>query len=113
MRGGGTVLQEAGNGEGSYVAPVLFSRGELPGYREAAAEIAKADRMAAARIFEVDRAASEIETSEKAMRAGDRSFEAMLLLESLDEKQLALGLTVLEARERSIYRQIFSLAKKT
>jgi hypothetical protein len=110
-RGGGKILQESANGEGTYIAPVLFKHEALKGYLGVANEVAKADRMAATRIFEVDSAASEIRTNEKAMRSGDRSFEAMLLLEALDEKMLALGLEVLEVRERSIYRQVFSLSK--
>lgn len=109
MRGGGSILQEAGGGEGAYIAPVLFERQRLPDYSAAAGEIANADRMAATRILEVDRAASEIKTNEKAMRAGDRSFEAMLLLEALDESTLASGLAVMEVSDRSVYRQIFTL----
>lgn len=109
MRGGGSILQEAGGGEGAFIAPVLFERHKLPDYSAAAGEIAKADRMAATRILEVDRAASEIKTNEKAMRAGDRSFEAMLLLEALDESTLASGLAVMEVGDRSVYRQIFTL----
>lgn len=110
MRGGGRIVQENGSGEGMCIAPILFEREKLQGYLEAAAEIAKADRIAATRIFEVDRTASEIKTSEKSMRAGDRSFEAMLLLEALDENMLSAGLAFMEVRERSIYRQIFALA---
>lgn len=109
MRGGGKILEESGSGEGMYVTPVLIARENLPRHREAAAEIAKADKIVSTRIFEADRAASEIKTNEKAMRAGDRTFEAMLLLEALDEQVLALGLAVMEVRERAIYRQIFSL----
>jgi len=110
MRGGGRIVQETDGGEGSFAAPVLFDREKLQAYLAAASEIAGADRIAAARIFEVDQAASEIQTNEKAMRAGDSTFEAMMLLESLDENMLALGLKFLEVRDRSIYRQIFSLA---
>lgn len=109
MRGGGGIVQESGSASGGYVAPVLIARAEVPDYREAALEIAKADRIAATRVFEVDRAASEIRTNEKAMRAGDRSFEAMLLIEALDEGELASGLAMMGTRERAVYRQIFSL----
>lgn len=109
IRGGGRIAFEAGSGEGMCVAPVLFAREELPNYLAAASEIAKADRIAATRIFEVDRVASEIKTNEKAMRAGDRSFEAMLLLEALDESVLAAGLAFMQVADRSIYRQIFAL----
>jgi hypothetical protein len=109
MRGGGTILQETANGEGACIAPVLFGREELPNYLEAAAEIAKADRMAATRILEVDQAVSGIKTNEKSMRAGDRTFEAMLLLEALDVDVLTEGLALMEVGDRSIYRQIFSL----
>lgn len=108
VRGGGTIVQESGAGAAGFAAPVLFAREALAQYREAGAEIAKADLMAATRVFAVDEAASGIGTSEKAMRAGDRSFEAMLLLEALDERVLAQGLAVMEVPERLIYRQIFS-----
>lgn len=99
IRGGGKILQESGSGEGVFVSPLTFAREEIPRYRALAAEALSGDRVAAARIFEVDQAASEIKTSEKSMRAGDRSFEAMLLLEALDEAALDGG---------GIYRQIFS-----
>jgi hypothetical protein len=108
MRGGGSILQESG-GEGGYAAPIILAREQLSAYREAAAEIVKADRMAAARIFESDRATSEIATNEKSMRSGDRSFDAMLLLEALDGRVLAEGLALMEVPERDIYRQIFTL----
>lgn len=111
MRGGGGIEQETGSGEGGYIAPVLFSRGALSGYREAAAEIAKADRIAAARIFAVDADASQIATAEKSMRAGDRAFEAMMLLEALDPGVLAQGLALMEVEDPAIYRQIFALRK--
>ncbi|MBY0532799.1 MAG: hypothetical protein K2P86_12595 [Xanthobacteraceae bacterium] len=109
MRGGGRIVQESGSGEGMYAAPVLIERAQVSAYLDAGAEIAKADKIAATRIFEADPAASGIATNERAMRAGDRSFEAMLLLEALDENTLAAGLAVMEARDRSIYRQIFAL----
>jgi hypothetical protein len=109
MRGGGSIVQECGSGAGGHVAPVLIARSEVPDYCEAAVEIAKADRIAATRVFEVDRGISEIRTNEKAMRAGDRSFEAMLLIEALDEGELAAGLAMMGTRERAVYRQIFSL----
>lgn len=111
MRGGGSILQENGGGEGGYIAPVLFTRDALAGYREAAAEIAKADRINAARIFSVDADASQIATTEKSMRTGDRGFEAMMLLEALDADVLAQGLALMEVEDRAIYRQIFALRK--
>lgn len=111
MRGGGRILQESGEAAGGYAAPVLFSRAQISNYLAAAGEIAKADRMAATRIFEVDSASSGIATNEKSMRAGDRSFEAMLFLESLDADVLASGLAVMEAEDHTIYRQIFALSR--
>jgi hypothetical protein len=109
-RGGGVIVRESA-GEGGFAAPVPFAREALPQYLEAAAGIASADRMAGARIFETDRAASEIATSEKSMRAGDASFEAMLLVEALDERMLASGLAVMQVPERAVYRQVFALCR--
>lgn len=111
IRGGGRILQESGEGAGGHAAPVLFSRTQISNYLAAAGEIAKADRMAATRILEVDGASSGIATNEKSMRAGDRSFEAMLFLESLDADVLASGLAVMEAEDHTIYRQIFALSR--
>jgi len=111
MRGGGRIVQENGEGAGGYAAPVLFSRAQISNYLAAAGEIAKADRMAATRIFEVDSASSGIATNEKSIRTGDRSFEAMLFLESLDADVLASGLAVMEAKDRTIYRQIFAFVR--
>jgi len=112
MRGGGRILQECGDGAGGYVAPVLFPAAQISNYLAAAEEIAKADRMAATRICEVDSKSSGIATGEKSMRTGDRGFEAMLLLESLDAGVLASGLEVMDAEDRSIYRQIFAFRRE-
>lgn len=111
MRGGGRIAQESSEAEGGCAAAVLFPRVQISNYRAAAEEIAKADRMAATRILEVDDTSSAIATNEKAMRAGDRGFEAMLLLESLDAEVIASGLAVMEAEDRSIYRQVFALRR--
>ncbi|HRF07787.1 MAG TPA: hypothetical protein PL193_03970 [Xanthobacteraceae bacterium] len=107
IRGEGRIVQESGEGAGGYVACVFIERSDLPGYREAAVEIANADRIAATRLFEADPPASETHADINAARAGDHSFEAMLLIEALDEDELAAGLALMGVRQPTIYREIF------
>ena len=42
-------------------------------------------RIAAARLFETDQAKTSIQTREKSMRAHDRSFTGLLVIEGLDQ----------------------------
>jgi len=105
----GRIVQESGEGAGGYVACVFIERSDLPGYREAAVEIANADSIAATRLFEADPPVSETHASTKEVRPDDRSFEAMLLIEALDEDELAAGLALMGVRQPTIYREIFRL----
>jgi hypothetical protein len=101
VRGGGHIVHEAGTGEGSHVAPVFFDRAELAQYRALADQFAAEDLIVAARIFEVDTAATTVPTKEKSMRQGDASFSAMLLLESL--------VPLKQAGDYTPYAQVFAL----
>lgn len=111
LRGAGTIRSEAGAGEGMVMASLPFEAGQIGGFVAAAEEIASADRIAAVRVIEADNAATGIQTREKSLRQGDRSFAAMLLIEALDEAALApvtmLGAAATEPPK--IYRQIFAL----
>ncbi len=114
VRGGGHIIHEAGQGEGegTCVAPLPFDAADLERYRAAADQAVARNRMVAARIFEVDLTMSAVPTKEKAMRQGDSSFSAMLLLEGLDERAVAAASETLRAGAANgagIYRQVFTL----
>jgi hypothetical protein len=111
VRGGGAIVHETGAGEGALVMPVLFDAAEIERYRAAADQIAKRNLILAARVFKVDQAASAVPTQEKAMRQGDASFSAMLLLEGLDEQALKAAdpLPADKTGSSAVYRQVFAL----
>src|SRR5215475_1067331 len=80
-RGGGRVAASAGIGQGGVVAPLRLDA--LPSWDSAAvvAELARLDRIVAARVLLTDLAQTSIKTREKGMRANDGSFAALLLIE--------------------------------
>jgi hypothetical protein len=80
-RGGGWVRAVRGTGGGAHLLPLRLSRPAVdtePLLEALAAE----DRVCAARLREVDQEGSGVPTSEKALRGGDRSFPALLLIEA-------------------------------
>jgi hypothetical protein len=84
-RGGGRIAASAGVGQGGIVAPLRLDA--APAWDPAAvvAELAKLDRIIAARVLLTDAAQTSIKTAEKGMRANDGSFTALLLIEGMDE----------------------------
>lgn len=84
-RGGGRIAASAGTGQGGIVAPLRLDA--TPSWDAAAvvAELAKLDRIIAARVLLTDLAQTSIKTREKGMRANDGSFAALLLIEGMDE----------------------------
>ena len=84
-RGGGRIAASAGTGQGGIVAPLRLDA--APSWDAAAlvAELARLDRIIAARVLLTDIAQTSIKTREKGMRANDGSFAALLLIEGLDE----------------------------
>lgn len=120
-RGGGRVAASAGLGQGGIVAPLRLDA--LPAWDAAAvtAELARLDRLVAARVLLTDAARTSIKTSEKGMRAHDGSFAALLLIEGLDEAAVRDALHHLRSRlpavdhaaldALSLYRLAFGLPK--
>lgn len=82
-RSGGRVAAEAGQGRGCVLAAIKLER--LPKDDSKLASIAGSDRIVAARLLETDLDRTSIATREKGMRAGDRIFAGLLLIEGLDE----------------------------
>src|SRR4051812_45875983 len=59
VRGGGRVVAEAGRGEGSMVVPIICELSEVAAAREALGRLAALDRVASARLFEVERSETD------------------------------------------------------
>src|SRR6187455_2034637 len=74
VRGGGRVVAEAGRGEGAMVVPIVCEHSEVAAAAAALASLAALDRVASARLFEVEQRETRIATKEKAMRPNDASF---------------------------------------
>ncbi|HMM88250.1 hypothetical protein [Bradyrhizobium sp.] len=121
-RGGGRVAAAAGVGQGGIVAPLRLDA--IPSWDAAAfvADLARLDRIIAARLLLTDTAQTSIKTKEKGMRDNDGSFAALLLIEGLDEAAVRDALhhlrkalpaehhTVIESLP--LYRLAFSLPKR-
>lgn len=120
-RGGGRIAASAGFGQGGIVAPLRLDA--LPAWDAAAvtADLARLDRIIAARVLLTDAAKTSIKTSEKGMRSNDGSFAALVLIEGLDEAAVREALHHLRAKlpaedhgtldELPLYRLAFSLPK--
>lgn len=121
-RGGGRIGASAGTGQGGIVAPLRLEA--APSFDAAAvvAELARLDRIIAARVLLTDLAKTSIKTNEKGMRSNDGSFAALLLIEGLDEVAVRNALhhvrATLPAEDQGaidalpLYRLAFSLPKR-
>jgi len=81
-RGGRRVAAAYGTGRGGFVAPLRIAA--VAAAAEFAPVIARQDRIASVRVLATDQARTSIQTREKGMRSGDRSFDGLLLIEGLD-----------------------------
>ena len=121
-RGGGRVAASVGTGQGGIVAPLRLDA--APSWDAAAvvAELARLDRVIAARFLLTNSAQTSIKTREKGMRSNDGSFAALLLIEGLDEAAVRDALhhlrKVLPTEQHAgidelpLYRLAFSLPKR-
>jgi hypothetical protein len=114
IRGGGRVVAEVGCGKGALVLPIICEQPEVATARQAVADLAALDRIASVGFFEAERSGTEIATKEKAMRADDRSFQSLLLVEALSENALGQAFetmrkTIQLAARPVFYEQVFAL----
>jgi hypothetical protein len=121
-RGGGRIAASSGIGQGGIVAPLRLDT--VPSWDAAAvtAELARLDRIIAARVLHTDAAQTSIKTREKGMRSNDGSFAALVLVEGLDETAVRQALhhlrPALPAQDHGaiddlpLYRHAFSLPKQ-
>jgi hypothetical protein len=116
-RGGGRVAAGFGTGRGGFVAPLHIEA--VGSAAEIAGAVAKQDRIASVRVLATDQAQTSIQTREKGMRTGDRSFDGLLLIEGLDLGSVraalelaASKLRIDSANEQTIYTTIFALDRR-
>jgi hypothetical protein len=105
-RGGGTVTARLGSGFGALVAPVLLEGDEAAQAPARATALAGRDRIIAVSLLAVDGAGTGIQTNEKTLRTGDRSFDTLMLAEAVDAEALTAALGGTE-----LFDQIFALDK--
>ena len=115
-RGGGRIAAGFGMGRGGFVAPLHIEA--VGSAAEIAGAVAKQDRIASVRALATDQAQTSIQTREKGMRSGDRSFDGLLLIEGLDlgsvraAVELASSRLKLAANKVTIYTTIFALDRR-
>ena len=120
-RGGGRVVASSGIGQAGVLAVIHL--GGRPEWDAAAltAELARFDKIAAARVLLTDQAQTSIQTQEKGMRKNDESFAGLLLIEGLDEAAVRHALWHLRSTQKfepavidalPLYRLFFSLPKR-
>ena len=122
VRSGGRIATSAGLGQGGIVAPLRLDAAPSWDMITITADLARLDRIIAARVLLTDAAKTSIPTREKGIRANDDSFVALLLIEGLDEPAVRAALQharkTLPAQDRAaiddlpLYRLAFSLPKQ-
>jgi hypothetical protein len=115
-RGGGHVAAASGIGRGGFLAALRLDAAALADAPGAAAAICKLDRIALARVLATDLAKTAIQTQEKGMRVGDRSFDGLLVIEGLDAAAVRVAIAMaakkLQAEgpdDSTVYATIFAL----
>ena len=88
VRGGGRLVASKGTGQGGFIAAVPLLDAPPSNGEKLITDLAALDRIAAVRLFETDQAKTSIQTREKSMRAQDRSFTGLLMIEGLDQAAL-------------------------
>ena len=96
VRGGGHVEASAGIGQGGYLAALPFEASPIHDPSALVHDLARTDRIAAARVLRTDAAQTSIQTHEKSMRTEDRSFGGLLIIEGLDEAAVRAALSRLK-----------------
>ena len=84
VRGGGRHIISSGTGQGGVIAAIQL-HDVPPDGAGLVARLASLDCIAAVRLFETDQAKTSIRTRESGMRAQDRTFAGLLLIEGLDQ----------------------------
>lgn len=118
IRGGGSVAAASGAGRGGFVTAMpLEDIASLDG-AELVTALARGERIASARLLATDHAQTAVPTREKGMRTGDRSFDALLMIEGLDGAAVKTAASNLVAQVPEpnapgpIYTTVFALDRR-
>ena len=110
------MVAERGRGRAATILPIACTASEAATVSAMLDEIVATERVVSARLLETDSDGSSLGTTEKSMRSGDRSFEALLLIEALDDVGLRASTGVLRNGLRigdkdDAYDQVFALER--
>ena len=113
VRGGGRVIAERGGGRGASVLAIPCKSSQAPAMSGALDGILAMDRVVSARLLETDLQGSSLLTTEKTLRSGDDSFEALLIIEVLDDTALralsgALPSGIQTSGNEGVYDEVFA-----
>lgn len=105
VRGGGRIVATSGAGYGAVLIPVFV--------RDAAACVRNQDLCAlsglpavvAARMLQANSERTAVKSNERAMRSGDRSFDTLLMIETLDVEAAGRAMQELLPDVRDIIRR--------
>jgi hypothetical protein len=116
VRGGGRVLAQRGAGRAAVVLPIPCRSAEVATASAELDRIVAIDRVVSARLLEVDTGGSSLPTTERSMRTGDSSFDALVVIEALDDAALdaarqALSATVRGSEGAVPHDEIFALER--
>jgi hypothetical protein len=118
-RGGGRVRDLRGTGSGAHLLPLRLGQA-LGGEEPLLNALVAADRICAARLLEVDREGSDVQTNERALRGGETSFSSLLLVEAtsagalqrvLARHRTAFAALGAEVEDPPLYSAVFALRK--
>lgn len=122
IRGGGRVEAAAGRGQGGFLAAQILGRAAMTEASGLAAMAAKSDCIASTRVMATDHDRTSIQTREKGLRAGDSSFDGLLLIEGLDAPAVRAAFSAVVRRAPSVtsggdaaltvYETIFALPRR-
>ena len=121
VRGGGRVEEISRAAQGGFLAVLPLGAAGIADAKRAVPAVTKADRIAAARLLVTDHGQTSIQTREKGMRAGDSSFDALLLIEGLDAAAVRGAIAGLAAPllaaamppGPAVYETIFALDRRS
>jgi hypothetical protein len=116
VRGGGRVIAERGGGRGTTVLAVPCQSLDAAAVSATLDDVVALDRVVSARLLETDSAGSSLVTTEKTMRSGDDSFEALLLVEALDDAAVRASVAALPDALRisgreGVYDEVFAFER--
>jgi hypothetical protein len=116
VRGGGRVIAERGGGRGASVLAFPCQASKAPAISGALDDIVAMDRVVSARVLETDLTGSTLLTTERTLRSGDDSFEALLIVEALDDSALralsgALPSGVRTSGNEGLYDEVFAFER--